>query len=78
MIATAADSNLNHRLAALQSWPRLAHLGRGWYFGLLFFAALGLLLAPWAAVAEKSPNAACLECHSDKTLYKTNAAGQGI
>jgi cytochrome b subunit of formate dehydrogenase len=30
------------------------------------------------AGAEKNPNAACLECHSDKTLYKTNAAGQAI
>jgi cytochrome b subunit of formate dehydrogenase len=28
--------------------------------------------------ADKNPNSACLECHSDRTLYKTNAAGQGI
>jgi cytochrome b subunit of formate dehydrogenase len=31
-----------------------------------------------AAAAEKSPNSACLECHSDKTLYQTNAAGKAI
>src|SRR5438067_135490 len=31
-----------------------------------------------AAAAEKNPNAACLECHADKTLYKTNSAGVGI
>ena len=30
------------------------------------------------SAAEKNPNAACLDCHSDKTLYKTNSAGQGI
>ena len=41
------------------------------------------LLAVWLGVcslawAEKNPNAACLDCHADKTLYKTNAAGQGI
>ncbi len=30
------------------------------------------------AAADKSPNAACLECHSDKTLYKTNDAGKAI
>jgi formate dehydrogenase gamma subunit len=28
--------------------------------------------------AEEIKNSACLECHSDKTLYKTNAAGKGI
>jgi cytochrome b subunit of formate dehydrogenase len=30
------------------------------------------------AGAEKGPNSACLECHSDTTLYKTNATGVGI
>ncbi len=47
---------------------RLARLA-----ALLLCAAI---LPLWAA--EKSPNAACLECHSDKTLFKTNAAGVGI
>lgn len=31
-----------------------------------------------ALAADKNPNSACLDCHADKTLYKTNAAGQGI
>ena len=28
--------------------------------------------------ADKNPNSACLECHSDKTLTKTNAAGKEV
>ena len=36
--------------------------------GALFFSAL-------IALAEPIKNADCLECHSDKTLVKTNAAG---
>ena len=28
--------------------------------------------------ADKSPNSACLDCHSDKTLTKTNAAGKEV
>lgn len=46
---------------------------------------LGALLAAWALLgvwqadaAPKNPNAGCLDCHGDKTLYKTNAAGQGV
>ena len=39
---------------------------------LLAWCGLGLL----SAVADKNPNSACLECHSDKTLTKTNAAGK--
>ena len=52
---------------------------------LLRAASLGLLLAVLgparpllAGAAQANPNSACLECHSDSTLYKTNAAGQGI
>src|SRR5206468_3256155 len=30
------------------------------------------------SAADKSPNSACLGCHSDQTLYKTNAAGVGL
>ena len=41
---------------------------------LLAWCGLGL----FSAVAEKNPNSACLECHSDKTLTKTNAAGKEI
>ncbi len=31
-----------------------------------------------ASAAEAIKNSACLDCHSDKTLYRTNAAGKGI
>ena len=41
---------------------------------LLAWCGLGL----FSAVADKSPNSACLECHSDKTLSKTNAAGKEV
>ena len=41
---------------------------------LLAWCGLGLV----SALADKSPNSACLECHSDKTLTKTNAAGKEI
>jgi cytochrome b subunit of formate dehydrogenase/DnaJ-class molecular chaperone len=44
---------------------------------LLAFAIL-VLLPLLVPAAEKNPNASCLECHSDKTLWKTNAAGKGI
>ena len=44
-----------------------------------------LILPAWlwlgacgAPAAEKGPNSACLECHSDKTLTTTNAAGKEI
>ena len=46
---------------------------------------LALILLAWswvgllpAVAADKSPNSVCLECHSDKTLTKTNAAGKEI
>ena len=40
---------------------------------------LGLALLPVAAgAAEAVKDSACLDCHSDKTLYKTNAAGKAI
>src|SRR5215469_2182578 len=35
-------------------------------------------VASSAPAAEEIKNSACLECHSDKTLYKTNAAGKAI
>jgi formate dehydrogenase gamma subunit len=44
-----------------------------------WFALLGALVALAASAnAAEIKNSACLECHSDKTLYKTNAAGKGI
>src|SRR5260221_4018491 len=45
---------------------------------------LFIVLVMWVSAgirvtaAESNPNSACLDCHSDKTLYKTNAAGVGI
>jgi cytochrome b subunit of formate dehydrogenase len=46
---------------------------------LSLFCGLTLLTALLpAGAAEKNPNAACLDCHSDKTLTKTNAAGKEI
>ena len=42
---------------------------------LLAWCGLGLLSA---LAADKNPNSACLECHSDKTLTKTNAAGKEV
>src|ERR1035438_3790117 len=42
---------------------------------LLAWSGLGLLSG---LAADKSPNSACLECHSDKTLTKTNAAGKEV
>ena len=44
---------------------------------LVLLAWCGLGLLP-ALAADKSPNSACLECHSDKTLTKTNAAGKEV
>ena len=68
MIATRADykSRLRGPLAA--SWMRACTST------LLLLA--GCLLS--IAAAEKNPNSACLDCHSDKSLYKTNALGKAI
>jgi formate dehydrogenase gamma subunit len=41
-----------------------------------FFAFNGLLAA--ASAAEPIKNSACLDCHGDKTLTKTNAAGKEV
>ena len=45
------------------------------FFWILFLAAAAGLSAPAAQVVKNSD---CLECHSDKTLSKTNAAGKAI
>ena len=37
-----------------------------------------MLLAAGPASAAEIKNSACLECHSDKTLFKTNSAGKAI
>src|ERR1039458_2902420 len=41
-----------------------------------FFAFNGPLAA--ASAAEPIKNSACLDCHADKTLTKTNAAGKEV
>jgi formate dehydrogenase gamma subunit len=41
--------------------------------GAMLLGALGA-----AVQAQEIKNSACLECHSDKTLYRTNSAGKGI
>ena len=47
------------------------------HFGRLL--GLCLCLGWFAAIAaDKNPNSACLDCHSDKTLTKTNAAGKEV
>jgi len=48
--------------------PSIRHL-------LCFCLCLGWFAA---AAADKNPNSACLDCHSDKTLTKTNAAGKEV
>ena len=42
------------------------------------FILLLLVLSGAALRSEEIKNSACLECHADKTLYKTNATGKGI
>jgi formate dehydrogenase gamma subunit len=47
---------------------------RGWPLVLVL-----LLIGTFRVLAaEEIKNSACLECHSDQTLYKTNAQGKGI
>src|ERR1017187_4385928 len=41
-----------------------------------FFALIGPLAA--VSAAEQIKNSACLDCHADKTLTKTNAAGKEV
>ncbi len=45
----------------------------------LFATGLPVLLAGFTSfAAPEIKDSACLECHSDKTLYKTNAAGKAV
>ncbi|HZR17736.1 MAG TPA: cytochrome b/b6 domain-containing protein [Verrucomicrobiae bacterium] len=41
-------------------------------------AITALCLALSAAAAEEIKNSACMDCHADQTLYRTNSAGKGI
>src|SRR5262245_13375363 len=59
----------------------LAHLGqkvRIVHWTTLILALVLTLDFSGTLAAEKSPNSSCLECHSDKTLSKTNAAGAEV
>ena len=44
--------------------------------GLKWFAVLSLAWFAVQAVSAEIKNSACLDCHSDKTLVKTNASGK--
>src|SRR5712671_8138817 len=46
--------------------------------GELSLALMMVLCACPGVVGEEIKNSACLDCHSDQTLYRTNAAGKGI
>jgi cytochrome b subunit of formate dehydrogenase len=71
-IATVEAPMVDYR-RRLAGGPWLRHLRVTAFLVALFS------LAPLAVLAgDKNPNSACLDCHSDKTLFKTNAAGQGI
>jgi cytochrome b subunit of formate dehydrogenase len=51
--------------------PPVSRVSRG-------LAALGLLLVVAASAAESIPTSDCLQCHGDRDLTKTNAAGQTV
>ena len=88
MIVTPADSNPERRhpratakapgaarAALYQPAGFSERLGRASRLILL------LVFLGWVPVlfgADANPNSACLECHGDKTLTKTNAAGKEI
>jgi formate dehydrogenase gamma subunit len=58
-----------------EGWPRTIRNSR-W----VVIAVTGLILG-WSALAaysEEIKNSACMECHADKTLYRTNSGGKGI
>src|SRR5215831_4096259 len=54
-----------------------------WYhsrgtFWILPICTILILIGLPASAAPEVKNSACMECHSDNTLFKTNAAGKGI
>src|SRR5512135_2191166 len=51
-------------------------LGTGWL--MMCLAGLLSLRGGATAWAAELKNSACMDCHADKTLYKTNATGKGI
>ncbi len=49
------------------------------YLGLLAFCFALVLFTPLSRItAEEIKDSACMDCHSDKDLYKTNSAGKGV
>ena len=70
MIATPADCKARRLMTNATAHAARLHAWFCWPG-----AGLGLLSA---AGRDKSPNSACLDCHSDKTLTKTNAAGKEV
>ncbi len=51
---------------------------RNIWLGCLLAASVMAAGAGKAGAAEEIKNSACLDCHSDQTLFKTNAAGKAI
>ena len=79
MIVILADYNRNGagvRRVACSAPTRTP--ATGWLRGLfLVILTMGFMVSALAA-EPKNPNASCLECHGDKDLWKTNAAGKGV
>lgn len=75
MIVTQAGSSIHHhsRRTNLTS-----HRGRAAWAMAALLTAAAFSSSASAAAAEKSINTSCLECHSDRTLWKTNTAGQAV
>jgi cytochrome b subunit of formate dehydrogenase len=79
MIVTRADYKTESGTEfAAESHRYVLYRPRAVFFR--FLAILTVCALTWSvtAAAEKNPNSACLDCHSDKTLSKTNAAGKEI
>ena len=66
---SGAPSTTRPRAARRRSWRPLL-------WAAVLFAVTGL--SPVACGADKNPNSGCLECHGDKSLSKTNAAGKEV
>src|SRR5262245_1565962 len=75
MIATQADYSRN-TLFGCGLKPRPS--ARFWPASGVIMLLLSAAICLKAEGAEKSPNSSCLECHSDQTLSKTNAAHKAI
>ncbi len=75
MIAIPAVYNQNMcGFPASAIWNGAAARWRGYLGGGLLLLAF----VPTLFAAPKNPNSACFDCHGDKDLWKTNAAGKAI